>query len=1040
MKPSFALNFSDDSIGLLHRTSRGWLEVGNVALDEPDLAQALTYLRGSALGLDPRGITTKLVIPNSQIRYITLPAPGPDSASRRAQIKAGLEGRTPYAVDDLVFDWWGKGPTVQVAVVARETLAEAEAFAATNRLNPLSFVAIPEPGSFGAEPWFGASSMAATLLAAGEKVDRDQDPIQIVGRMPKDDAVVNPTAVIAETVAVEPPESAAKVAQAVVEATEPTSEAAPLPDAAPEAGASISEARISEALAPDVPTPAGTDVQASPTPDAPPPPARAEPAVTGVISDTIVDELPAPPGLPELPAQAVAVVQGATTPTPSDPTDDTVSAAIAPLAASAATTSPPPDDDPAARITPTAGAANPTMPTMRAMVADPRLAKKPVGAAQRPGAKAPVRAPETGPQARRAAALNGSGASQQRLTATPIGNAAPRAKVSIPEAEWPLERVTSAARGAQAKGDSARAGAMITAPGIPMPRDRKLTGALTATPEATVGTDKAGSVKGRTDAAPMSVFGARDGRQRGKPRYLGLILTLILLALMAAVATLSSYVIASLGDKTAPSAVAASADAVAAPEALTQTEAVPDPDVLAAEIATAPAATNDPDALAADVAATTNLPVTTDLPAADDEMLADMQDPADFADPAMSGVADATATAALAPAAAALGQTDLPAPSPEPVAQAEPPAPTVETATVAPPDTSGGASRNPTEDPQDEIFLAMIDPRLATSDAIALAAPATSTDPMPLAQLAPPPFGTVYQFDAEGRIIPTADGIITPEGVRLVAGRPAIVPPVRPAAPIASELPATLIPAAEPAFTDPALADARPRARPEGLVPEAIIPDDDAAVTIATNTRFSSLKPRARPAEVLARGEAALATAEAEETAAVQTASASLVGNADQSGGSPLAIAVSRKPAPRPQDFNRAIEAAVSVAAAASLVPDAPLLIPDAPVAEAPASDDPGVVEQDEPEVASAAPAIPTRASVAKQATFNRAINLSKTNLIGVYGTSSNRYAMVRQTNGRFVKVEVGDRVDGGRVAAISDRELRYVKNGQSLTLKMPKG
>jgi len=51
MKPSFALNFADDAIGLLHRTSRGWMEVGVVPLDEPDLVQAISYLRGSALGL-----------------------------------------------------------------------------------------------------------------------------------------------------------------------------------------------------------------------------------------------------------------------------------------------------------------------------------------------------------------------------------------------------------------------------------------------------------------------------------------------------------------------------------------------------------------------------------------------------------------------------------------------------------------------------------------------------------------------------------------------------------------------------------------------------------------------------------------------------------------------------------------------------------------------------------------------------------------------------------------------------------------------------
>ena len=53
---------------------------------------------------------------------------------------------TPYSVADLVFDWSGHGEVVQVAVVARETLAEAEAFAETHGFGPVSFVAMPAPG------------------------------------------------------------------------------------------------------------------------------------------------------------------------------------------------------------------------------------------------------------------------------------------------------------------------------------------------------------------------------------------------------------------------------------------------------------------------------------------------------------------------------------------------------------------------------------------------------------------------------------------------------------------------------------------------------------------------------------------------------------------------------------------------------------------------------------------------------------------------------------------------------------------------------
>jgi hypothetical protein len=210
MKPSFALNLSHEGIGLLHRTIRGWLLVGEVALDVPDLAEAMGYLRSTALGLEPRGITTKLILPASQVLYTTIDAPGPTASKRRAQIRAGLEGMTPYAVDDLVYDWAGTGNMVQVAVVARETLDEAESFATEHRFGPVSFVAIPEPGEFTSEPFFGVTKASIDLLG-GDKVERDQDPVRIVGSavLPRTEPVE------AEEPRVEPEETVADLAPAI---------------------------------------------------------------------------------------------------------------------------------------------------------------------------------------------------------------------------------------------------------------------------------------------------------------------------------------------------------------------------------------------------------------------------------------------------------------------------------------------------------------------------------------------------------------------------------------------------------------------------------------------------------------------------------------------------------------------------------------------------------------------------------------------------------------------------------------------------------
>jgi Tfp pilus assembly protein PilP len=139
-----------------------------------------------------------------------------------------------------------------------------------------------------------------------------------------------------------------------------------------------------------------------------------------------------------------------------------------------------------------------------------------------------------------------------------------------------------------------------------------------------------------------------------------------------------------------------------------------------------------------------------------------------------------------------------------------------------------------------------------------------------------------------------------------------------------------------------------------------------------------------------------------------------------------LGLAISRRPAARPNDMNEAVAAAV---AAAIRLPD-----PEPPEV----LDEVTPETEEEPEVASSAPRIPATANVAKQATLRNAINLKEMNLIGVYGTSADRYALVRNPNGRYIKVSVGDRLDGGRVAAITTSELRYEKRGRMVVLELP--
>jgi len=82
----------------------------------------------------------------------------------------------------------------------------------------------------------------------------------------------------------------------------------------------------------------------------------------------------------------------------------------------------------------------------------------------------------------------------------------------------------------------------------------------------------------------------------------------------------------------------------------------------------------------------------------------------------------------------------------------------------------------------------------------------------------------------------------------------------------------------------------------------------------------------------------------------------------------------------------------------------------------------------------------PVPNSVAQAATIDNAIRLRDLNLIGVYGRSSDRRALVRLSNGRYVKVEVGSSLDGGQVTAIGDSALNYVKRGRTYALELPSG
>ena len=86
--------------------------------------------------------------------------------------------------------------------------------------------------------------------------------------------------------------------------------------------------------------------------------------------------------------------------------------------------------------------------------------------------------------------------------------------------------------------------------------------------------------------------------------------------------------------------------------------------------------------------------------------------------------------------------------------------------------------------------------------------------------------------------------------------------------------------------------------------------------------------------------------------------------------------------------------------------------------------------------VASAA----TKKSIVKLATQKNAINKRKLNVLSIYSRGSEKRAIVLFPTGQTKLVKVGDTLDGGRVAAIGTTEIRYIKGGNNLVLKIPPG
>ncbi len=844
------------------------------------MAGELAILRKTAAALEPGGVRTKILIPNDQIKFMTIDTPGLSDAERLQRAHKALEGATPYDVEDLSYDISSDGAQTHVAAVARETLAEAEAFATEHRFYPVSFVAQPEDGQFQGEPFFGPTEIAASLLERDQAIEPDDERVVILGPY---------------------------VAPSTPEKKQPEEQ----PD--------LSSEQDETATAPET------------TPDEP---AKAPDLPKGDAPNELAKNAQAP------------AAQEDPSPTPTLKEPASIQAPVSPLITAAA------------------------QPDSKQTVQAPAVVPPQVPIAVAPPVSADAASTEFA--SRRTATPPVIGSASRTAPASSPSTSVAKAKAVEPAAVlMPDSRSLSATPVAQAKTSklgflSRRKPRKVPQPPAPVPL-----AAAVAMPDVALSLPKATS-----EAEQMTIFGARKPTNvGGKPRFLGLLLTAALLIFLAGVAAWASVF---MDDGISLSRLFGSRDTTAIASLPAQTDPVQNDD---AEAAIAP-----------DI----SLPQTDGAPETSDARVAAL-------DPNLTDEDGAVLDALRVPELL----------QPRVLTQQEVEAKYATTGIwVLGPETPTA----PATVSLDDLYLTSIDPVSTANDAVALPTLASfggdTFDFIPSSPAAP---GTTFALDDNGLVVPTPDGAVNPDGVLVIAGRPPVEPPQ-------SLLRAAQTPPA-PDQTQPGLLQFRPVVRPDDLVES----NERSNLDGLSRTELAALRPALRPASIQQIAATALVPAP-EVDAATAAAGASLAAlQAVQpttagpvlNNASSYAVQASLRPDPRPGNFARIVKRAeetrpepepTQVASSASVAPR------------------------------SVAPTLPSKASVAKQATVKNAIKLRDINLIGVYGKPSSRRALIRLSNGRYQKVAVGDKLDGGRVSAIGDGELRYNRRGRDVVLKMPRG
>jgi len=881
MITNFALSLSFDGIELLHRVPRGWRRVGQVDVASTTLDDDLKALREKALMIEPDGLRTKLILPLDQIKYLAIDG----TLTTEADIFAALEGETPYALDELVIDSEKFGGRTHIAAVARETLQEAQTFAAGHGFEPVAFVAVPEPFTFQQEIFFGPTDMARDIVGPDAEITRDELPVMIVGTRIKSRLVVfDPADEIEEDVYKDDLAALLAADDTARELREDANLAPPEED-------------------PKVAPPAATDRS--------PPQKAPQQAVW-------VDQVPA-----EYHAPVATLVEPAAPPTPvKDPLIpvNPVFAAIPILDPIVAEYHPPqPIGLPGGKASP--------------LVA---VAASDVNVLPKPDALAPTadRRPAVQEGRNRPALIAAGIAAGVLVLGGVIWSLQDRQDIAT--APIMAEPVVTA------EAESQPPVAEIAAPQVAPTLEAGL-----AIPELAV-----------------AEFGVPADVETGRPIIFG---------------------------------PEATVDTLTAPGPLLVTEA----DLPLAPVQQPPPAPPAKATAQASVAA----PVTRGQVVSPDEA---------------ARIYAATGVWLRAP-------RFFDVPSGAIVMNFRSPAGTVAPERVAQPD------------------MPVLD---GSQSDLSFIAPAS-----------PPGPDATFARDANGFILATEEGTVTPdgavvfagspdfaftlrpeltqddldrmallapapEGVVIIAGRPSVVPSLRPAdarLPGVTDAPQTDN-AVETALAQAANVTEAPTPGSVGLAGLAL--ENSGAIgldpDVAAERAIVDLRPRLRP-----RGLAPAVDPGTPDITDILAGIATDDAALRFDNSTSLAIALSLRPNKRPSRFG-------DVVAAARARQQTRTVTTSAPAATA-------------APVAAAAPVLPQHTEpvpggVARAATQENAIRLHEISLIGVYGRPNDRRALVRLSNGRFVRVEVGSALDGGQVTAIGDEALNYVKRGRTYAIGLPAG